>query len=665
VRLLGLKFALILAAFFVLSSGLRAQQIPKAAIGDAATQKQRAARFLARRGLLHSRGGFAAPLAQARTQTLHQRKPGIARLAGSPNVTTSLTAPWQPIGPPQVSTTAYGLVTGRVTSIAADPSDATGNTVYVGSTGGGVWKSTNAANGAAASVSFTPLTDTLGAYAATSSVSLSIGALSVQPGGTGVILVGTGDPNDATDSYYGSGILRSADSGVTWSLITLTIDQGAGTNTYFTFVGNSFAGLAWSTTSPGTVVAAVSSAAEGLESNAGNQTGSIRGLYYSQDAGQTWQLATISDAPGTVIQSDQTLFRGRGNAATSVVWNPIRKMFYAAVQFHGYYQSADGINWTRLTNQPGANLTPAYCPPHTGSVGSPACPIFRGALAVQPVTGDLFALTVDINNLDQGLFQDVCGLTAGSCSSSTVTFANQIADTALEAGGGDTTIPQADYDLYLAAVPSQQDTLLFAGTSDIYRCSLANACAWRNTTYANTCDSAQVAPAQHAIDATFASLGLLYFGNDGGLWRSGAGIAGRGRKHRPGRRQCAEPDGLARRAGHRRAPGHSEYLGSDSGRRGQFLGDRSSRGRRLVCHLGIRGVDQPLHRGNRMRHLRLCAAGHRQHSGRGRPADHPRTVDTRSPGHLESPARHLPRLARTRYRGKRLEQRESAQPHAG
>src|SRR3984885_1707678 len=70
------------------------------------------------------------------------------------------------------------------------------------------------------SVSFLPLTDTLGASAA--GVSLSIGALSVQPGGTGVILAGTGDPNDATDSYYGAGILRSADGGVTWSLITQT-----------------------------------------------------------------------------------------------------------------------------------------------------------------------------------------------------------------------------------------------------------------------------------------------------------------------------------------------------------------------------------------------------------------------------------------------------------
>jgi len=38
------------------------------------------------------------------------------------------------------------------------------------------------------------------------------------------------------------------------------------------------------------------------------------------------------------------------------------------------------------------------------ATGSTACPIFRGALAVNPVTGDTFALTVDVNNLDQGLW---------------------------------------------------------------------------------------------------------------------------------------------------------------------------------------------------------------------------------------------------------------------
>src|SRR6185503_5486589 len=128
-------------------------------------------------------------------------------------------------------------------------------------------------------------------------------------------------------------------------------------------------------------------------------------------------------------------------------------VFLAAVRFHGYYQSTDGQNWTRLTNQPGANLTPAMCPSQPGYSGSQACPIYNGALAVQPVSGDTFALTTDINNLDQGLWQDACNAGSGACASSTLAF-TQIDDTALEAGtlnpAQPTLIPQADYDLYLA-----------------------------------------------------------------------------------------------------------------------------------------------------------------------------------------------------------------------
>jgi len=453
-------------------------------------------------------------LAEARAQ--HQ---AMVVQRDTTGVSTPLTAPWQPLGPAQVTTSAFGAVTGRVSSITADPSDPTGNTVYVGTTGGGVWKSVNAAGNSAA-VTFTPLTDTLSQYAATNVASLSIGAVTVQPGGSGVVLAGTGDPNDATDSYYGAGILRSADGGLTWRLISNSSDPSIGGVANFSFQGNGFAGFAWSTANPNLVVAAVSQAAEGVEVNAAISGSSIMGIYYSPDAGQTWYLAKISDSASSVVQSNLTNFTTNGNAATAVVWNPIRQMFYAAVRFHGYYQSPDGVNWRRLANQPGTGLTTVYCPTNAGSTGSPACPIFRGALAVQPVTGDLFALTTDINNQDQGLWQDVCALNGGACSSATVTFANQIADTAIEAGNGDTTIQGADYDLYLAAVPSQQDTLLFVGTADIYRCSLANSCAWRNTTNAGGCASAGVAWAQHAFDATLGALGLVYFGNDGGLWRT-------------------------------------------------------------------------------------------------------------------------------------------------
>ncbi|HEX3473087.1 MAG TPA: choice-of-anchor D domain-containing protein, partial [Silvibacterium sp.] len=495
--------------------------MPSTPATQALRQKHRTRKFLAQRGIGQIQGARqvnqrspAEMLAEARAQHFAL---AAHTQAAAPAITV-LTAAWQPVGPAQVTTSAYGAVTGRISSIAVDPSDASGNTVYVGATGGGVWKSTNAA-GSPGSVSFTPLTDTLSAYAATDIASLSIGAVTVQPGGTGVVLAGTGDPNDATDSYYGAGLLRSADGGVTWNLIKTTSDSLNGSPSNFNFAGNAFAGFAWSTANTNLVVAAVSQAAEGVEVNAGSAS-AIMGIYYSQDAGQTWYMATIADSTTSIVQSDQTVFATRGNAATSVVWNPIRQMFYAAVRFHGYYQSADGIHWMRLQNQPGANLTTLYCPTNAGSTGSPACPIFRGVLAVQPVTGDLFALTVDENNLDQGLWQDVCTLISSACSSTTVTFANQISDTALEAGGGDITIPQADYDLYLAAVPSQQDTLLFAGTEDIYRCSLAKSCAWRNTTHATACASAQVAWAQHAIDATPGAQGLLYFGNDGGLWRS-------------------------------------------------------------------------------------------------------------------------------------------------
>jgi hypothetical protein len=449
---------------------------------------------------------------------------------------TSLNAAWQAVGPAQIASQSYGNVTGRVTSVAIDPADASGNTVYLGTTGGGVWKSINAA-GAAASVTFSPLTDTLpvfNANAGTAAIpSLSIGAVSVsQVSGKDVLLAGTGDPNDALDSYYGEGILRSVDGGVTWSLIQQSMDSPAANHS---FVGLSVAGFAWSSSTPSTVVAALSQSAEGTLVNAPNTTYSVMGLYYSLDAGVTWQMAIIEDGTGQYVQRAATAIYP-GNAATAVVWNPVRQMFYAAVRYHGYYQSPDGIVWTRLANQPGTTLTMTACPTNPNGVGNTSCPIFRGALAVQPATGDTFALTVDANNLDQGLYQDVCMLTGSSCKTTSVAFANKLTSTPLETGSGSTAIAQADYNLSLAAVATgvgtSLDTLLFAGTVDLYRCSIAAGCVvLRNTTNAtNGCAApAMVSPAQHAI-ATLAGVGtggmlpLIYVGNDGGLWRSLDGV---------------------------------------------------------------------------------------------------------------------------------------------
>ena len=66
-----------------------------------------------------------------------------------------------------------------------------------------------------------------------------------------------------------------------------------------------------------------------------------RGLYTSTDAGQTWTY--------------NTLFSGASEAtsATSVVYNAAAGLFFAAVRYHGFYSSPDGLTWTRLANQPG------------------------------------------------------------------------------------------------------------------------------------------------------------------------------------------------------------------------------------------------------------------------------------------------------------------------
>lgn len=472
-------------------------------------------RVAAARRFLAERGWLPGHRLAARRRAVHAQ-PVTSLGAATPT--------WQPLGPTAVSTPDYGLVTGRISALALDPSDATGNRLYVGTTGGGVWAAGNAGAANASTVVFTPLTDTVNALAGVWDASISIGALTVQPGGTGVILAGTGDPNDALDSYYGAGILRSTDGGNTWTLIQETQDaeDGLGGQDYG-FIGEGFAGFAWSTVNPQVVVAAVSQAYEGTLVNAGQSNLSYEGLYYSADSGATWHLATITDGPGEDVQGPRDAFvNPDGNAATAVVWNPVRQLFMAAVRYHGYYASPDGVTWTRIATQPGTGLTTPLCPTDPGIAGSTACPIFRGALAVNPVTGDTFAWTVDLNDQDQGLWQDPCGLSGGACGNGNLSFSRQWSTAALENSTieGAATIANGNYTLALAAVPAQQDTLLMAGANDLWKCSLAAGCAWRNTTNATTCMSAQVGEFQHAIAWSAANPQEIFAGNDSGLWRS-------------------------------------------------------------------------------------------------------------------------------------------------
>jgi hypothetical protein len=142
----------------------------------------------------------AAQRYRAHLQKMRMRAAGLAAAqmvesAASP----SATAVWSPLGPAPLASDAsgvgeydYGWVTGRATAVAIDPADATGNTVYIGGTYGGVWKSTNATQTVtktSSSVTWNSLTD--------NQATLAVGTIAIQPGNTNpnrsVILVGTGN----------------------------------------------------------------------------------------------------------------------------------------------------------------------------------------------------------------------------------------------------------------------------------------------------------------------------------------------------------------------------------------------------------------------------------------------------------------------------------------
>ena len=245
-------------------------------------------RFRSSRTLLNSGALFLLAWAELLAPNLYAQQLAV------PHNTVNLTAAWQPLGPSSIVSATYNNITGRVAAIATDSNDLTGNTVYLGTTGGGVWKSINAA-GPLGEVSFVPLTDTLPVFSnnAGSSflMSLTIGALAVQPTVNPVLIAGTGDPNNAADSYYGGGLLIYSTATATWTLAQNSQDGTTGAHSFWGLVT---AGIAFSTVTPNLVVAAFSTSPQAAVVGAVTYD-SFPGLYYSADAGQTWHMATIQD----------------------------------------------------------------------------------------------------------------------------------------------------------------------------------------------------------------------------------------------------------------------------------------------------------------------------------------------------------------------------------
>src|SRR5438093_9919427 len=134
----------------------------------------------------------------------------------------ALATTWTELGPSGVpadalvagestGATAGTIYSGRTTAIAVAPNcSASSCTVFIGAAGGGVWKTTNAL---ASSPTWSSVSSGIPSNA--------IGSIVFDPtDATGnTLYVGTGEPNGSGDSEAGVGLYKSTNGGSSWSLV--------------------------------------------------------------------------------------------------------------------------------------------------------------------------------------------------------------------------------------------------------------------------------------------------------------------------------------------------------------------------------------------------------------------------------------------------------------
>jgi photosystem II stability/assembly factor-like uncharacterized protein len=237
----------------------------------------------------------------------------IAQRGGGPSQPTSAgpfgALRWRSLGP------ARG---GR--SIAVAGSDARPYEYYMGATGGGLWKTTDAG------ISWKPVTDGLINHS-------SVGAVAVSASNPDVVYIGTGEADIRGNIIQGGGAYRSADGGKTWAHIGLADTQV-------------IAKIRVHPTNPDLVYVA----AFGHHA-APNPD---RGVFRSKDGGKTWEKILFRD--NKTGANELVIDPKNPQVIYVALWEAYRNAFEMSSggPGSGIFKTTDGgDHWTEISRHPG------------------------------------------------------------------------------------------------------------------------------------------------------------------------------------------------------------------------------------------------------------------------------------------------------------------------
>ena len=204
---------------------------------------------------------------------------------------------------------------GRVTTVTGVVQEPL--TFYMGSTGGGVWKTTDAGQ------TWHNVSDRYFAVG-------SMGDIDVADSDPNVVYAGTGSDALRSNVSIGKGVYKSTDAGRTWMHVGLP------------HVGN-IGGVEIHPTNPD--IAFVAAIGNPFKPNAD------RGVYRTRDGGRSWEkVLFVSDSTGAV---DVELQPGNPNVVFAAMWRAERKPWtiVSGARQGGIYKSTDGgTTWRRLTS---------------------------------------------------------------------------------------------------------------------------------------------------------------------------------------------------------------------------------------------------------------------------------------------------------------------------